>query len=66
MARITVQSTGENPSTSRNGMLELWTSTIDPMRPNLRARAGWARIVRVVPRLVIAKTALIAGRSRAN
>ena len=48
---------GENPSTTRNGMLAPCTMTTEVICPNRRARRGWARIgERPCPRLVSAKT----------
>ncbi len=41
IARITVHSTGENPSTTRNGMLAPCTITTEVIWPNRRASRGW-------------------------
>ena len=65
-ATITVHSTGEKPSTTRNGMLAPCTSTIDPIRPNRRATAGWTRIASAVPRLVMAKIGVHRGQAQAE
>jgi hypothetical protein len=66
IARITVHSTGENPSTTRNGMLTPWTSTTEVIWPNRRASLGWYRIAATVPSDVSANTALSDARSRPN
>ena len=65
-ATTTVQSTGEKPSTTRNGMLAPWTRTIDPILPNRRASAGWARMASAVPRLATAKIKFTQARLSAN
>src|SRR5919107_5272310 len=54
IAMTTVQRTGENPRTTRNGMLDAWTATTEATRPSRDARAGWSRIAAIVPRLVSA------------
>ena len=66
MAVMTVHSTGENPRTTRNGMLQAWTMTTEVICPNRRASHGWARIASTVPSEVSAKTALSCARSRPN
>jgi GntR family transcriptional regulator/MocR family aminotransferase len=52
IATITVHSTGEKPSTARNGMLAPCTITTEATLPYRLARAGWSRIATIVPRLV--------------
>ena len=49
IARITVHSTGENPSTTRNGIDAPWTITTEVICPNRRASRGWRRIATTVP-----------------
>ena len=66
IAAITIHSTGENPSTTRNGMLAPWTSTTDVIWPNRRASRGWYRIAASVPSEVSAKTALSDARLSPN
>jgi hypothetical protein len=66
MAPMTVHSSGEKPSTSRNGMLADWTITTEVIWPKRRARLGWASSATTVPRLVNAKRALSDARSSPN
>ena len=66
IARITVHSTGENPSTTRNGIEAPWTMTTEVICPNRRASRGWSRIATTVPSEVSANTALSWARSSPN
>ncbi len=66
IATTTVQRVGENPRTTRNGMLAPWTRTTEPILPKRWASAGWRRIASTVPSEVIAKTRLSEVRSSPN